>query len=223
MKTLPILGLFGAGAACVTVFMLWPADDFSPAAEAAKQRQKEPRQKDRHESIGASRDTRVALLAREVDDLRAQVQKAELDSHEQQTQEETSAPIPEKASPLSSEERQRRKVSFYSGRLESEVRDEQAAAEFEQKLEAGFAAVTHSSLDKVDCRSTMCRIEIIHVEPHARDRFHELILGSGPLKYGAFDYLDQEGSGDVRRTVAFVGMPGHPLTSSREAIASRSF
>lgn len=223
MKPITLVGLLGLGAASVTAFMLWPADDLSPRGEAAKPGQKTSRQAVQQDRSRAASDTRVALLAREVDDLRAQVQKVEAGSQEQQAQEETSEASAEQAPPLSSKERRERKVAFYSGRLELEARDEQAAAEFEQKLEQGFATISHSSLGKVDCRSTMCRIEIIHTEPNARDKLHELVLGSGPLKYGSYDYVDQEAGGGGTRTIAYVGMPGHPLVSAREAIASNTF
>jgi hypothetical protein len=150
---------------------------------------------------------RLALLTREVDALRDRVDGVEANSGRRNQEPDADARDSDLAEedniPETPEEIRERKVSAYSGALQAEARDPVAAGEFERALEAGFREIQHSSLGKVDCRSTLCRIEISHLEPDAREKFSDFVLGSGPLKYGGFTYLSEDGE----TTIAYIRMP----------------
>jgi hypothetical protein len=63
----------------------------------------------------------------------------------------------------------------------------------------------HSAIQAIECRATLCRVEIRHNDPSGRERFTDFLFG--PLRYGAYDYVSEDGG----KTIAFVGMPEHPL------------
>lgn len=158
-------------------------------------------------------DPRVAALAREIRRierrLEDQQRNAPAPSMDKSATTKTSpdAGVPKPARPqLTPEERHARRVDYYSSLLVSEGRDYQLAEEFEQKLNSTFENIEHSSLQSVDCRSTLCKIEIRHQTAGARRHLDELIL-RGPMKHGSFDYVTEDGMG----TVMFAGLPGHPL------------
>lgn len=106
----------------------------------------------------------------------------------------------------SAEASERQLVPHYTTRLESEVRDV-SARDFERTIRDEVALTEHTSVQSVDCRSTLCRLVLRHDTPIARMRLARLAAGSS-LSYGWHYYPSDE---DELETIAFIGMPDHPL------------
>ena len=142
------------------------------------------------------------------------------ESAEEPEADEPEADAPEAESPeaVALKEHEDR-VAFYSDSFNEEARDESAAAEFEASISEAVNASGHSEIGEVDCRSTMCRLEVLHNDTSGRQRFAE--FGFGPLRYGAYVYPTEDG----QKTIAYVGMPNHSLprfnASNRDVQAER--
>lgn len=156
----------------------------------------------------------LEFLAREILALKAHVEAEKRKEPSSVPSSVTSAasPTPEHAppdndQPASDAELHAHRVVSYASILGTEPRDSRVAADFEASVVEAFSKVKHSRLTQVDCRSTICKLEIRHEAPDGRQRFGEFLFG--PLKYGTYDYLSDDG----QATIAFVGMPGHPLPS----------
>lgn len=209
MKQWQVWTAAGVGAVGLAALVMWY--NAEPTERAA------PKRSVTLETHPAMRESaQVALLTRQVAQLREEVQGAQavpalpVDSEPNESSREI-----ESETELSPKEKREIRVTHYDQLLAAETRDAAAAGEFERTLDIGFSGVEHSSLEQVDCRTTLCRIEIRHNDRTGRERFGEFVLGSGPLKYGTFDYLSEDGE----RTIAYVGMPGHPLAGRRKAEA----
>jgi hypothetical protein len=95
---------------------------------------------------------------------------------------------------------------FYADLYAADVPDPGAARPFESSIAEAVAATGHSVLKSVECRATVCRLELKHTDPSGRARFYELAYG--PLKYGWHFDASKTASDE---TIAIVGMPGHAL------------
>jgi hypothetical protein len=152
---------------------------------------------------------RVETLEREIRRLAARVESLRREQQEATTAATASDPRAIDESPpsqrLSDHELHEQRVVFYGAALEGEPREARSARAFEASLTDRFAKSGHSSLERVDCRSTLCRLEIRHNGRASRAPFVDLLFG--PLSFGAYYYPSE----DAMRTIAYVGMPGHPL------------
>lgn len=159
-------------------------------------------------SSGGSSDqsARIASLAREInrlqDDLAAQKRAAE---ERPATQLAASAEAETASPPPSDDELHRRRVAAFSEALEMELRDGRAAAQYESEVVQAVRDVGGLRVESIDCRTSICRIELQNLGDDARERLTQLMFKA--LRYGTYDFM----SPDRRRTTSFVGMPGHPL------------
>lgn len=116
------------------------------------------------------------------------------------------APEESSAAPeMSASDLHENRVHTYTRRFNEEPREASAAAAFEEAITSVVDASGHSSMESVECRTSMCRLEIRHNDPSGRERFIDFMFG--PLRFGAYDYLSEDGD----KTIAFVGMPNHTL------------
>jgi hypothetical protein len=196
----------------VTIFLLWrrPAEMPGMTQDTRKGL----------EQAGDSRqDRRILELAREVQALRSRVSARAEEETAAANQHPSGAAEPESddtegdltslAGPsetdLTPAERRDQRVAFYASAHDAESRDRTAAPPFESSIASSVLENDLGSVERVDCRSTICVLEIRHDDASDRDKLDALFL-RGPLKFGAFDYVDEDG-----RTIAYVGMPGHSL------------
>jgi hypothetical protein len=117
-------------------------------------------------------------------------------------------PDPDPPPRPSAEERRANRLALYSSTLETEARDARAATEFESNVRSAVASAELGQVERLDCRSTVCVLEIRHADPRDRRKFEHLIV-SGPLRFGTYDTVDAQG-----RTIAYVAMPGHQLPTA---------
>lgn len=156
---------------------------------------------------------RVARLVRKLERLEARVERLANDAvqpSDTPTSEAADSDVgsdetDEATAPLSDPEVHERYRVAYDGALSAEARDATTANEFEARLHAAFASDSRRRLERVECRSTLCKLEISHQDPRHRTNLDD--LHDGPLKYGSYSYWDE----DAQRTMAFIGMPDHNL------------
>jgi hypothetical protein len=99
-----------------------------------------------------------------------------------------------------------RTLMHYAAAFESEGRG-LPAAEFERAVRDEVALTGHTSVNSVDCRSSLCRLVLRHDTPMARMRLSRL-AASATLGHGWHYHPSPE---DELETIAFIGMPDHPL------------
>jgi hypothetical protein len=109
---------------------------------------------------------------------------------------------------ISQGEIRRRLISHFSTALRSEKPDARRTDEFAAAIKTTLneAGVDPSSLERVDCRETICQVVFAHHEGGLSRDSLDLVWGKEPLLHGGFDYLSENGS-----TIAYSGVAGQPL------------
>ncbi|MBN1984028.1 MAG: hypothetical protein JW795_21035 [Chitinivibrionales bacterium] len=114
--------------------------------------------------------------------------------------------LSESASLLSGLSVQEHRIASYSFAFNEEQRDGPAASEFEEKITQVVDESGNRLIETVDCRTTLCRLEIRHDNLSGVNQSTDSLLDL-MAQYGRFQYLSEDGE----KTIAFVGMPNHPL------------
>jgi len=119
---------------------------------------------------------------------------------------------------LRRETEQREKVTtFYESRFESEAVDSSWAGGYEREIADVFAGdemFEGNRIEAVDCRGTLCRLEVAHESDTSRERMRTP-WGAAPFAHGSFIRHYPERNA----TVIFLGREGHPFAMPSQARA----
>lgn len=96
----------------------------------------------------------------------------------------------------------------------SQPRDRDWAAGAEESLRAAFAegAFRGSSAERVDCRTTLCRLELTHADAEAAEAFPQLAMASPAFAWGGSVHR-VTGDDGVERSVLYAVREGFTLPS----------
>lgn len=183
-----------------------------------------------------------ATLVQEVNALRAQIEllhrhQGALADAVEQAAKRAAVPIPGEAKtapesrPLSEEERrheaqmaQERNLQFLSGHFGREAKDSSWAATMEYNIAQSFKgeAAQGSTPRVLECRTHLCRLEVIHQDKEARKRLFAALSSALPYSLDVFSDGDGDGGQDVPNTIIFLSRPGQAMPEMTEVqVASR--
>ncbi|WP_437633330.1 hypothetical protein [Sorangium sp. So ce854] len=98
--------------------------------------------------------------------------------------------------------------------LEAAVRSESVDPEWSNVMKVRISEffktdkATGSSARRIDCRSTLCRVEVAHESIDARKHFVERMPYMIPPRSTVFGHVDSE---EDREIVLYISREGHPL------------
>jgi hypothetical protein len=99
-------------------------------------------------------------------------------------------------------------LDFYTRSHGQQAPDSSWSLEREEQIGDYLAndAFAGNSLETVDCRTTQCRLVVMHQDEQAVQRLHQA-WGHGPFRYGGFSHYDEQ----TRTTTIYLGREGYEL------------
>lgn len=104
-------------------------------------------------------------------------------------------------------------VATMTSQLDHERADPAWSPEAERVITASIDVASGTHITALDCRATLCRLEVQHDSELARDRYTTAVLPSLPLSSEMFFRHTEDARGT--RTVTYISRPGHALPRPR--------